>query len=88
MTDGETSINVVTVVGIDGTQEAQGAPGKDGIGIAQITINERGELIVTLTDGSAEKNLGVIVGKDGEDGATWLTGASAPNASEGKVGDL
>ena len=40
------------------------AQGKDGVGIKNITINENGELVITLTDGN-EVNLGVVVGKDG-----------------------
>lgn len=38
--------------------------GNDGVGIQDVSINEAGELIVTLTDG-AIYNLGNIHGKDG-----------------------
>ena len=48
------------------------AQGKDGVGIKNITINENGELVITLTDGN-EVNLGVVVGKDGNNGADGLT---------------
>ena len=41
------------------------AQGQDGVGIKNITINENGELVITLTDGN-EVNLGVVVGEDGE----------------------
>ena len=50
--------------GAAGTNGADGQDGADGVGIANIEINENGELIVTLTDGT-EKNLGNVQGADG-----------------------
>lgn len=41
-----------------------GTSGEDGVGIADLAINENGELVVTLTDGT-EKNLGRVKGVDG-----------------------
>ena len=43
-----------------------------GVGILTAVINENGELVLTMTDGS-ELNLGVVVGKDGTDGIDGLT---------------
>lgn len=56
--------------GRDGEPGEQGLPGldgKDGVGLAGAVIDRNGELVVTLTDGTT-KNLGLIVGKDGEKG--------------------
>ncbi|MBM6925035.1 immunoglobulin domain-containing protein [Pseudoflavonifractor phocaeensis] len=50
--------------GEDGATGADGSDGKDGVGIADIRINENGELVVALTDGT-EKNLGKVTGADG-----------------------
>lgn len=50
--------------GKNGADGKDGADGQDGVGIADIAINEAGELVVTLTDG-AEKNLGKVTGSDG-----------------------
>ena len=50
--------------GADGKDGANGQDGADGVGIADIQINENGELVVTLTD-STEKNLGKVTGEDG-----------------------
>ena len=50
--------------GKDGKAGKDGANGKDGIGIADVKLNEKGELIVTLTD-KTEKNLGKVKGEDG-----------------------
>ena len=50
--------------GKDGADGKNGADGQDGVGIADIAINEAGELVVTLTDGT-EKNLGKVTGDDG-----------------------
>lgn len=41
-----------------------GQDGASGVGIAELALNESGELVVTLTDGT-EKNLGKITGEDG-----------------------
>ncbi len=50
--------------GQDGKDGADGKDGLDGIGIADLVINENGELVVTLTDGTV-KNLGKVTGSDG-----------------------
>ena len=57
----------------------------DVIGIANAQINENGELVLVYSDGN-EQNLGVVVGKDGEngaDGSLIITsdGSSIPAAS-------
>lgn len=45
----------------------KGEPGRDGLGLANALIDRDGCLVVTFTDGS-DKNLGLVVGKDGENG--------------------
>ena len=53
--------------GDKGDKGDKGDNGADGISVVKTEINEKGELIVTLSDGTVS-NLGVVVGKDGEDG--------------------
>lgn len=47
-----------------GKDGQDGQDGASGVGIAELALNESGELVVTLTDGT-EKNLGRITGEDG-----------------------
>ena len=63
--------------GADGKDGADGQDGANGVGIADIRINENGELIVILTDGT-EKNLGKITGNDG----VGITGATIDENGE------
>ena len=63
--------------GADGQDGADGRDGADGVGIADIRINENGELIVILTDGT-EKNLGKVTGNDG----VGITGATIDENGE------
>jgi hypothetical protein len=58
--------------GIPGENGEDGKDGKDGIGILNTEINENGELVITLTDGTI-KNLGNVVGDDGKDGKDGST---------------
>lgn len=53
--------------GKDGEQGPKGESGENGVGILKIEINDKGELVITLSNGTVT-NLGVIVGKDGADG--------------------
>ncbi|MBQ3015664.1 MAG: trypsin-like peptidase domain-containing protein [Clostridia bacterium] len=48
-------------------------------------INDNGELIIKFSDGS-EKNLGVVVGADGKDGANGKDGAPGENGKDGEDG--
>jgi len=59
---------------------------KSAVGISDTVINENGELIITFTDGT-QKNLGVIVGKDGADGTDGKDGAPGKNGTNGSKGD-
>lgn len=53
--------------GRNGTDGKDGKDGKDGVGIREVSLNDSGELIITLTDGT-ETNLGKITGEDGAPG--------------------
>ncbi|MFC7399583.1 hypothetical protein ACFQU1_20430 [Chelatococcus sp. GCM10030263] len=53
--------------GEPGRDGEPGIDGNDGVGLAGALINQRGELVVTLSDGSM-KELGPVVGRDGAPG--------------------
>ena len=53
--------------GAAGRNGTDGKDGKDGVGIREVSLNDSGELIVALTDGT-ETNLGKITGEDGAPG--------------------
>ena len=55
----DTKENVGKVVGENGSQGEQGEQGEQGVGIEKVEINNKGELIVTLTNGTPI-NCGVI----------------------------
>lgn len=52
-----------------------GQPGKDGVGVAGAVIDRDGSLVVTLSNGET-KQLGRVVGKDGDTGAPGRDGLS------------
>jgi len=58
--------------GKDGANGKNGQDGKDGISIAGVTVNEKGELIVSFSDGKAT-NVGKVVGTSGLDGKDGLS---------------
>ncbi len=58
---------------IKGDPGTPGRDGKDGIGMAGALIDRDGQLVVTLTDGSA-RALGMVLGRDGEKGADGQNG--------------
>ena len=62
-------IEAMVTLAVDKAVEAVPAPreAKDGTGLAGALIDRNGDLVVTLTNGEA-KNLGPVVGKDGEPG--------------------
>ena len=73
----DTGIKATGSDGKGGQNGVDGQDGKDGVGIANIEINENGELVVTLTDGT-EKNLGKVTGSDG----VGITGAAINDDGE------
>ncbi len=60
--------------GADGKDGRDGIDGKDGVGLAGAVINREGELVLTLTDGTA-KELGPVAGRNGEKGEPGKDGA-------------
>lgn len=66
--------------GEPGEPGAKGDPGADGVGLAGAVIDREGALTLTLTNGET-KSLGVIVGKDGENGTHGKDGLSFDNAT-------
>lgn len=71
--------------GEPGPQGEQGVPGRDGAGLAGAMINRDGELVLTLSDGTT-KEMGVIVGRDGEPGEKGLDGKDGRDGADGKDG--
>ena len=74
--------------GVDGKDGQDGKPGKDGEngrGIANLEVNEDGELIATYTDGETQ-NLGRIVGADGTDGIDGQDGKPGKDGDKGADG--
>jgi integrin beta 3 len=53
--------------GQPGEKGQPGENGRDGVGLAAAVIDRDGELVVTMTDGSA-RSLGPVIGKTGRDG--------------------
>lgn len=58
------------------------ADGKDGKGITSAIVNDKGELILTFTNGE-QTNLGNIIGKDGKDGRDGMDGTNGANGQDG-----
>ncbi|WP_141741471.1 ExeM/NucH family extracellular endonuclease [Corynebacterium sp. HMSC05E07] len=80
--------------GKDGTDGEDGADGKDGRGIKSVTTNDKGEVVVTYTDGTSEI-LGTLAGakgdqgtpgRDGFDGAPGRDGTDGRDGANGKDG--
>lgn len=68
--------------GLDGKD---GRDGKDGIGMAGALIDRDGNLVITMTDGAA-KSLGIVIGRDGVDGAPGRDGSPGINGKDGADG--
>ncbi len=87
--DGETvDLGKVTGDATDGKNGVDGQDGKDGEngrGIANLEVNEDGELIATYTDGETQ-NLGRVVGADGTDGTDGKDGQDGKPGKDGEKG--
>ena len=68
--------------GKDGTNGIDGQDGKDGRGIYDISLNNAGELIITLSDNTVY-NLGIITGADGKDGTDGKDGENGKDGTNG-----
>lgn len=72
-------------VGITGDSGASGGTGTTAVGISNTEINDKGELVITYTDGTT-KNLGSIKGADGKDGKDGTNGANGKDGVDGSDG--
>jgi len=59
--------------------------GKDGVGIGGTVIDRSGHLIITKTDGSMY-DAGVVIGRDGKDGAPGAPGKDGAEGAPGRDG--
>ena len=57
---------------MQGASGERGEKGMDGAGIADLLIDRDGALVATMTDGRM-KSLGLVVGKDGQNGRDGLS---------------
>ena len=71
--------------GAAGQDGKDGEPGTDGRGIAEATVNENGELVLTYTGGETQ-NLGRVVGADGEKGEDGRDGQDGKPGKDGEKG--
>ena len=71
--------------GQDGKDGQDGADGKNGRGIESVATNDKGELIITYTDGTTE-NAGKVVGADGKDGKDGTDGKDGDKGDAGQDG--
>jgi len=60
---------------------------QNGVGVAGAVIDQRGVLVLTLSDGSL-RELGPVVGHDGTDGAQGIDGLMGPAGRDGQDGTL
>ena len=70
---------IASISGKDGTD------GKDGVSVVSALIDNNGELVITLSDGTVQK-LGKIVGSDGADGKDGINGTNGEDGTDGKDG--
>ncbi|SIQ65323.1 hypothetical protein SAMN05421802_1231, partial [Corynebacterium afermentans] len=71
--------------GVDGKDGKDGKDGENGRGIANLEVNEDGELMVTYTDGETQ-NLGRVAGADGQDGTDGVDGKDGADGKDGENG--
>lgn len=73
--------------GIPGVPGINGKDGIDGRGIEDAIINDKGEFIILFSDGE-EKNLGRVVGRDGQTIQTTVSGKVIDTAGLGLTGQM
>ena len=73
--------------GKDGSNGKDGADGKDGRGIESVTTNDKGEVIVTYTDGTTE-NAGTVSGPKGDKGEPGKDGRGIESVRINDKGEL
>ena len=84
----DTSVNLGSIIGKNGTNGKDGNDGKDGkdgangIGISKTEIDTNGNLVITYSDNSV-KTVGKIVGADGKDGKDGVNGRDGIDGKDG-----
>ena len=71
--------------GAPGENGADGTPGlngKDGIDAMDVMVDREGQLVFTMSDGRM-KNVGLVIGKDGEPGRDGVNGAPGKDGVDG-----
>lgn len=76
---------ISTGIKATGKDGQNGEDGTDGISIIDAVINENNELILCFSD-NTEKNLGVVVGANGQDGKDGANGKDGVNGTDGTDG--
>ena len=76
------SENLGTIVAANGKDGKDGKDGTNGVGIADIAIDDAGNLTVTLTSGTVYE-LGNVKGADGLNGTNGLNGSNGTNGTNG-----
>lgn len=71
--------------GRDGKDGTPGLNGKDGVDVMDVVIDREGNAVFTMSDGRM-KNVGLVVGKDGEPGRDGRDGAPGINGKDGADG--
>ena len=71
--------------GNDGQDGVPGQDGEDGKGIDSVTINEKGELVITYTDGTSV-TVGKVTGEDGQPGQDGQDGQDGAPGQDGEDG--
>ena len=66
-------LNLGKVTGDNGSQGEQGVPGAAGVGVKSVTIDENGNLVITLTDNSLH-NLPKLIGEKRDAGTPGTNG--------------
>jgi hypothetical protein len=72
--------------GEDGKDGDDGKDGVDGIGVSTVVINEKNELVITLSNGTVI-NLGNVKGDKGEAGEDGVDGEDGKDGVDGKDGE-
>lgn len=71
---------------LKGEDGEDGKDGKDGVGISGATINDNGELVLSLSDGSTINN-GTVKGADGKNGSNGTDGANGVGVQSSAVNE-
>ena len=69
-----------------GAQGVAGKDGQDGISVTKTEINNKGELVITLSDNTVS-NLGVVIGAKGEEGDKGEKGETGAAGKDGEDGE-